>query len=122
MRLIIAALMAFHGIAHLAGFAGAWRLAPEGYPYRTTVLGGHVDLGDSGIRVVGVVWLALAIAFVTLSISAVGDAAWWPATALGVAAVSLLLSVMEFPEARLGVLINIVLIAALAAGRWLGRI
>ena len=51
------------------------------------------------------------------------DATWcsgwrgWPSTALGVATVSLLLSVMEFPEARLGVVINILIIAALAAGR-----
>jgi hypothetical protein len=122
MRIALAILMTFHGIAHLAGFAGAWQLAPEGFPYRTTVLDGRVDLGNAGIRVVGVLWLALAIAFVTLSVSAVGGAAWWPPAALGVATVSLLLSVMEFPEARLGVVINILIIAALAAGRWLGRI
>jgi hypothetical protein len=39
-----------------------------------------------------------------------------------VATVSLLLSILEFPEARLGVVINLLIIAALAAGRWLGRI
>jgi hypothetical protein len=122
MRFAIAALMALHGIAHVVGFAGAWQIAPEGFPYRTTVLKGHVDLGNVGIRVVGVLWLALAVAFVTVAVGAVGGVAWWTGAALGVATVSLLLSILEFPEARLGVVINLLIIAALAAGRWLGRI
>jgi hypothetical protein len=122
MRFAIAALMALHGIAHVVGFAGAWQIAPEGFPYRTTVLKGHVDLGNVGIRVVGVLWLVLAVGFVTVAVGAVGGVAWWTAAALGVATVSLLLSILEFPEARLGVVINLLIIAALAAGRWLGRI
>ena len=116
MRLMIAALMALHGIAHFVGFAGAWRLAPGDFPYRTTVLNGRVDLGNVGIRVMGMLWAALAIAFVTVAIGAVGGATWWPLAALGVATASLLLSAVHFPEARLGVVINLLIIAALAAG------
>jgi|SRR5215207_5312021 len=122
MRIVLAVLMAVHGMAHLVGFAGAWRLAPEGFPYKTTLLAGHLELGDAGTRAVGVVWLGLALAFVVTAVGAVGAAAWWPQAALGVALVSMLLSASEWPEARLGVVINVVIISALLLGWWLGRI
>jgi hypothetical protein len=122
MRIALAVLMAVHGIAHLVGFAGAWQLAPGGFPYKTTVLGGQVDLGNAGIRVVGLLWLTTAVAFVAVAVGTVAGVVWWAPAALTIAIVSLLLSVLEFPEARLGVVINIAIIAALAAGQWLGQI
>jgi len=122
MRIALAILMALHGVAHLVGFAGAWSLAPEGVPYKTTVLAGHVDLGDVGIRAVGLLWLATAAAFLFAGLAAVRGTAWWPQLALGVAAVSLLLSATEWPEARIGVAINALIITALIAARWLGRL
>src|SRR5829696_5581074 len=106
MRIALAILMALHGVAHLVGFSGAWSLAPEGVPYKTTVLAGHVDLGDVGIRAVGLLWLAAAAAFLFA----------------GLAAVSLRLSATEWPEARIGVAINALIITALIAARWLGRL
>ena len=122
MRIVLAVLMAVHGMAHLVGFAGAWQLAPGGFPYRTTVLGGQLDLGDVGIRVVGLLWLATAVAFVAVAIGTVAGVAWWAPAALTIAIVSLLLSVLEFPEAHLGVVINIAIVMALGAGWWLGWI
>ena len=35
MRIALAVLMMVHGVAHLVGFAGAWRLAPDGIPLRS---------------------------------------------------------------------------------------
>jgi len=122
MRIMLAILMAVHGIAHLVGFAGAWHLVPGGFPYRTTVLGGQLDLGNAGIRVVGLLWLITSVAFVAVAMGAVAGVAGWVPAALTIAMVSLLLSVLEFPEAHLGVVINIAIIMALGAGWWLGRI
>lgn len=122
MRIVLAILMVLHGVAHLVGFAGAWRLAPEGFPYKTTVLAGHVDLGDTGIRAVGVLWLVMAIGFLCAAFGAVAGLSWWPQVALGVAITSLVLSAAEWPEARLGVVINIVIILALLVGRSTGRL
>jgi hypothetical protein len=119
---MLAVLMAVHGIAHLVGFAGAWRLVPGGFPYRTTALDGQLDLGNAGIRVVGLLWLITSVAFVAVAIGTVAGVAWWAPAALTVAVVSLLLSVLEFPEAHLGVVINIAIIMALGAGWWLGWI
>lgn len=122
MRIALAILLSFHGLAHLAGFAGAWQIAPEGFPYKTTILNGHVDLGSAGIRVVGTLWLIMGAAFAVVAISTIIGVAWWPQLALFVAILSLLLSAAELPEARLGVAINIAVIAALMVGRRLGWI
>jgi len=122
MRLALAVLMAVHGVAHLVGFAGAWRLAPDGVAYKTTVLAGHVELGDVGIRAVGVLWLALAVGFAVSALGIIGDRSWWPATALGVTIASLLLCATEWPEARIGVAINVLILGVLVAGRSMARI
>lgn len=58
MRIALAVRMALHGVAHAPGFVGSWRLAAlEGMPYHTTLLGGAIDVGDAGMRVVGLAWL-----------------------------------------------------------------
>jgi hypothetical protein len=37
-------------------------------PYRTTLLAGSIDVGVVGIRVVGVAWLLVAVAFAALAV------------------------------------------------------
>ena len=114
MRLILAGLMTLHGIAHLVGFAGAWQLAPaKEIPYKTTVLGGHLQLGDTGIRVMGVLWLFAAVAFVVAAGGAVFNVRWWTNAALIVTAVSLAMTIIEWPEARFGFVVNVAILAAL---------
>src|SRR5688572_27260278 len=113
MRIALAVVLAAHGVAHLVSFVEAWRLVPEGLPYKTTVLAGRVDLGDAGIRVVGVLWLLVALAFAGAGIGAIVNAPWWVPVALGSAVVSLLLSSTEWPEARVGVMIDLAILATL---------
>jgi hypothetical protein len=65
MRILLAALLALHGIVHLVRFIGSWqRDSSGGIPYKTTVLAGHVNVGDAGVRALGILWLVMAIAFV----------------------------------------------------------
>ena len=113
MRIALAVLMTFHAVAHLVSFVEAWRLIPQGFPYKTTVLAGHVDLGDIGIRAVGVIWLLVSVGFFIAAFGAVSGSAWWVPTALGIAVASLLLSSAELPEARVGVVINLSIIGVL---------
>ena len=115
MRMLLAILMILHGVAHLPGFVNEWRLADlKGLPYRTTILGGRVDLGDAGIRVVGLLWLAAAVAFLVAGMAAAWSASWWMRAGAGVAVGSLLLNMVELPEARIGVAVNVLILAALA--------
>ena len=63
MRIVVAALLIIHGVAHLPGFVVPWRLvAPREMPYKTTLFAGLVNVGDAGIRVVGMLWLVAALA------------------------------------------------------------
>jgi hypothetical protein len=114
MRIALAALMALHGIAHLVGFAGSWQLAASGsIPYKTTVLAGHVDLGNVGIRALGLLWALVALAFLTTAGGAVLDTDWWMKAALGVTIASLALTALELPQARIGLVVNIGLVTTL---------
>jgi hypothetical protein len=117
MRIALALLMALHGIAHLVGFFGAWRLAPQTVPYASSVLGGRLEMGDAGIRLLGAFWLLVAIGFWVASAAALTDRPWWSSMAIGVAIASLLLSLVQWPESRIGVLVNLVIIAAIVHGR-----
>jgi hypothetical protein len=121
MRIALGVLMLLHGIAHLPGFLGSWRLATlEGMPYKTTILSGRLDLGDAGIRVVGAAWLVVALGFGLAAVAALAGRAWWWPAALGVALASLCLSGLEWPEARIGVAVNLAILAALLASQRLG--
>jgi hypothetical protein len=54
LRIAAAVVVAAHGLIHLIGFVVPWGIAVvEGFPYRTTALGGALALGEAGARIVG---------------------------------------------------------------------
>ena len=121
MRIVLALLMALHGAAHLAGFAESWQLSTtETTPYKTTVMSGRVDLGATGIRAAGVLWLLAALAFGLVTVGVMMNAPWWVPVAIATAVASLVLCLVWWPESRIGVPINVALIVTLALGRRLG--
>jgi hypothetical protein len=78
VRSAFSLFLVLHGMAHLPGFLIPWRLAaPAEMPYTTTVLGGSADLGTVGIRIVSIMWLLTAVAFVVAGAATfLEDAAW----------------------------------------------
>ena len=111
MRYALALLFVAHGIAHLSGFLTSWRLASlEGLAYKTTVLAGRVDVGEVGIRIIGVFWLLAALGFVVAGIGTTLALPWWGTLTAVVASFSLVLSVLEWPEAKIGVAVNLVIL------------
>ena len=121
MRFALAVLVTFHGLAHLPGFAGSWRLAdlPD-FPYHTRLLQGRIDVGDGGMRLIGAIWLLVTLAFVVAGLGGIGDEGWWAGTAFIAALVSLVLCAIEWPAARIGVPVNVAIVLALLAGRYFG--
>ena len=114
MRIALAVLMLLHGFAHLPGFMASWRLAKfEEMPYHTTVFAGTVDIGDAGTRGVGALWLLLSLAFVASAAGAFTHTPWWTGAALVTALVSAALCIVAWPEARLGLPVNLAILAAL---------
>jgi hypothetical protein len=116
MRIAVAIFLALHGFAHFVGFAGSFGIA-ESIPYKTTVLGGVVDLGDTGIRAFGILWLLAGAAFLVGSAAAMTNQEWWVKAVTVAALGSLALSVMAIPEARIGILLNALILAAISAWR-----
>ncbi|MCC7241179.1 MAG: ABC transporter permease [Acidobacteria bacterium] len=114
MRIAAAIVMFVHGVAHLPGFLVSFRLASLAeLPYKTTILAGRLNLGDRGIQVMGLMWAALAIGFALASVGLLFRLPWWGAAAWAATAMSLILCVLGWPEARIGALVN------LALGAWL---
>jgi hypothetical protein len=110
MRFLLAFLIGAHGIAHLVGFVASWRLATlEGLHYKTTALADTVDIGDGGTRLVGVLWLAAAIAFVVAAAGVAIDANWTHRLMTIAVIGSMALCIVGWPEARIGVFVNVIL-------------
>jgi hypothetical protein len=114
VRTLAAALLAVHGLIHLLGFVVPWGIAQvEGFPYSTSALGGALALGEPGARLVGLVWLALAVGFVIAGVATWRRAAWAvPLTAV-LAVGSIAVCVLGLPEAVFGIVVNVAILAAL---------
>ncbi len=117
MRILLAVLMGVHRIAHLPGFLASWQIGRvEGLVYKTTVLSGHLDLGHAGIRTVALLWLFASLGFLLAASGAIlGRSFWLPCAAI-VATSSLVLSVLSWPDSRIGVAVNLVVLALLGIG------
>jgi hypothetical protein len=113
MRIALSIVLIAHGVAHLVGFVVPWRLmaVPE-MPYGTTILAGAIDIGDSGARALGALWLIAAVAFAVLggALLAGVSVRGWLFALLGL---SLALCALGWPEARIGVAVNAVLLGVL---------
>jgi len=114
-RTLAAVALAAHGLIHLIGFVVPWRISQlEDFPYRTTALGGSLALGETGARVVGVLWLVLAAGFV---VAALGvrrhDARAVPLTAV-LAFASIVVCTLGLPETIAGFVVNVVILGVVA--------
>lgn len=118
-RIVLAAAIAAHGLIHLIGFVVPWQLAAvAGFPYRTTVLDGTADLGEVGVRLVGMLWLAGAIGFVVAAVGIVRRTTWaLPLTAI-LAIGSLMVCLVGLPETAMGIAVNALILAGVA---WVAR-
>jgi hypothetical protein len=121
MLLLAALFLALHGIAHLAGARAALWPTPI-QAKRRSYLGGKVE---------GVAWLLLSLGFCGSAALLLSRQESWTALLLGSASGSLLLCVLSWPEARIGLVIDVVLLllvlllaprngAGLLAGQALG--
>ena|SRR5690349_21221457 len=120
MRYLLAVLLLVHGVAHLPGFLVAFGLAsfPE-LPYRTTVFG-SLDVGTIGARAVGIGWLALSLSFIALAVVLARRPDATPMVLPAVLGTSALLCVAEWPEARMGFVVNSVIAALMVVAERYG--
>jgi hypothetical protein len=69
MHIILGIFLITHGVADLVGFITYWKIASiEDMPYKTTLLSGLLDVGEVGIRIVGILWLLAGLAFAMVGV------------------------------------------------------
>jgi hypothetical protein len=105
MRLLIACFFILHGLAHLVGF-----LEPSKEP---SLITRELHAGATAMRAFGVMWLLAATAFVVAAVSFAMYRPWALPVTGGTALFSLVLSVLAWPQARIGVYIDAVILAGL---------
>jgi hypothetical protein len=114
MRFVLAFFLLAHVVAHLV-FVSSWKLATLAeLPNKTTVLSGRVDVGDAGIRVMGVLWLLATLAFLVAAIAVASEAGWAVRFTVTAAVASLMLCLVGWPDAGIGVAVNVGLVLLLA--------
>ncbi len=121
LRIGLGVLLTLHGIAHFPGFVVSWRLATlEDLPYKTTVLNGAMDVGDTGIRVLGLLFLLAGLAVTGAGICLAARVSWALPAALAATGFSLVVCAVSLPVARIGLTLNAAAILLLLASRALG--
>lgn len=123
INVLAAIYLIVHGVIHVIGFVTNFQIAEfEDITYSTTVLAGRLDVGDVGTRVLGIAWLLVAVAFVISGVTIFFSPSWWWSFTLAVTVISLILTVLGWPDARFGVLANIIILIFLFIGPRLGWI
>jgi hypothetical protein len=117
-----AVFLALHGIVHWIGFAVPWRLMTmnKHVPYDTTILWGNIDLGDTGVRLEGLLWLPAIALFVAAAYAIWLGRSWAIPIVAVAAAFSLVICALNLPDAQIGAAIDVALLAGIVAVRVLG--
>ncbi|MDX1615782.1 MAG: hypothetical protein R3300_15825 [Candidatus Promineifilaceae bacterium] len=116
MRYGLILLLLVHALIHLMGFLTYSQLAEiEGLPYKTTVLAGRVDLGESGTRLFGAAWLAVAVGFLVVAIGLALQGGWWQPALAVMAVVSIAIILLDWQTAYFGALLDVLLLAGVTA-------
>ncbi|WP_440767148.1 ABC transporter permease [Natronorubrum sp. DTA7] len=109
-----------HGIVHLLGTVVYLGLADVAeFPYKTTLLGGAVNVGDMGMRVFGALWAVAAIGFVAAAGAVLVDWDHWPLLVSAVAVFSLALTVLDYTVAYAGIVANLGILVAVVYSQFI---
>lgn len=85
----------------------------QGLPYKTTLLGGRLDVGQGGIAVFGAFWALAATGFLVSALAIAAGWTGWRPLLLVATLVSLVLTALDAEVAYAGVIVNVAILAAL---------
>ena len=119
MKIFVAIFLFAHGFAHLIGFVVPWKIAKlEEMPYKTTLMNGSLDIGDTGIRIVGIFWLIIALAFSLSSYLLITHNPIWLIFTLVITLVSFLFCILGWPDSKIGVFVNLFILLGIFVFQW----
>ncbi len=115
LRKPIGVFVVLHGVAHLLATSVYWKLnESEELVYQTTILGGRLDLGETGIWIFGLIWLIAGLLTAVAGVGILRQSSWARPLLLGVTLFSLAICLLVVESARIGVLVNIAILALIA--------
>ena len=108
------AVLVLHSLIHLMGTAVYMRLTTiQGFAYKTTLLGGRLDLGTSGTWWFGLLWLLAGAGTAVAAVGLLAGAAWvWPVL-LAATVLSLAICLLDWELAKMGAVVDVVILAAM---------
>ncbi|RLD49074.1 MAG: hypothetical protein DRI88_01425 [Bacteroidetes bacterium] len=114
MNIALAVFLFIHGFAHIVGFLVYWKLMKDKeVTYKTTIYPGNINIGDSGVRLLGIVYLAVALSFGLLGYDLISQPFVLSKYIWAVVVVSLVLCITGWPDTKFGVVANLILIVFL---------
>jgi hypothetical protein len=120
--MILAIVIALHGLVHLMGTFAYLKLAEvQGLPYKTTMFGGQWDMGEVGITIFGLLWAVAAVGFVSSAIGLIFKRFWWRPVLFTITSLSLALTVLDSSVAFAGLFINLLIVVFLIADSRFGK-
>jgi hypothetical protein len=112
IRIVSAIILFFHGLIHLMGTMVYMKLGSlDGFPYKTSILNGRMDLGESGIYIFGMLWALAAIGFVVTAAGLFTRWKWNQSLLVGVSIFSLVLTGLDWEIASAGFIVNVAILA-----------
>jgi hypothetical protein len=108
------AIVIIHGLIHLLGFVAYWPLGEIAeLPYKTTLLNGRFNVGQTGMRLFGLLWLMAAVGLVGSAAGLVAEQSWWLPLMFAAVLVSLVVTVLDWSNAFRGALLSLVMLVPL---------
>lgn len=104
MKTALAILLIFHGLIHFLGFSKAFNLAEVNQL--------TIQIGKSA----GLLWLLTGLLFISAAILFLYKAEWWWMAAMAALAISQVLIMTSWQDARYGTIANVIIFIATIAG------
>ena len=118
--ILVAVLFLLHRLAHGAGLAGIFGLG-DTPPENISMLASGLAPEGFAFRLLGIAWLGVLAWFVVAAAGLLLRRGWWLPAAVVAAASSLALCAVWAEAAKVGLVLNVLIIAGLGAWAFLGR-
>ena len=118
LTILFAVLVILHGLVHLMGTTVYMKWDQiEALPYKTALLNGRWELGETGMKVFGSLWLIPLLGFLLSGTALLAGWSWGETVLAASALVSLVLTILDWQVAYAGIGVNIIILIVLELTR-----
>ena len=117
VRVALGFFLIAHGSAHFMATSVYWKLFDsEKLPYSTKILDGHLDLGETGVALFGLVWLLAGMGMVAAGLGVVVKVRQAVSWLLAASVFSLVICILVPDKSMVGIAIDLMVLGVLLVG------